>query len=112
MTTRRWMVALLIASLLMVACGCHGAGTRYRSVPEPSLAGALELDDPAIAAAPPRMVSFVDRHPMLSKPREYWETSGDNTIVKAVAATFIGVPVGLFGELRQIVEGVPPEVRR
>jgi hypothetical protein len=48
---------------------------------------------------------------VLSKPREYWESSGNNTIVKAAAATFVGVPVGLFGEVRQIVVGSPPDTR-
>jgi hypothetical protein len=56
-------------------------------------------------------VTYVDRHPLLSKPREYWDSSGDNKIVKAGAATFIGVPVGLYGEIKQIVVGTPPETR-
>ncbi len=54
---------------------------------------------------------FVDRHPLFSKPRQYWETSGDNKIVKAAAATFIGVPVGFAGEVKQIFVGAPPETR-
>jgi hypothetical protein len=61
------------------------------------------------AATPAKTVSVVDRHPLFSKPRDYWETSGDNKVVKAAAATFVGVPVGIFGEVKQIIVGAPPE---
>jgi hypothetical protein len=58
-----------------------------------------------------KTVTFVDRHPLFSKPRQYWETSGDKKIVKAAAATFIGVPAGFVGEVRQIIVGAPQEER-
>jgi hypothetical protein len=64
------------------------------------------------ATSPPPVVkstSFVDRHPLFYRPRDYWETSGNNTVVKAAAATFIGIPAGIFSETRQILTGVPPE---
>jgi hypothetical protein len=87
---------------------------------EPSFSGAIDGDvvigdSPSVASAPEvapgRTVGYVDRHPLLAKPREYWESSGDNKIVKAAAATFIGVPAGIFGEMKQIVVGTPPEPR-
>ena len=58
---------------------------------------------------PVRTTGVVDRHPLLSKPRDYWESSGDNKVVKAAAATFVGVPAGIYGEVKQIFVGVPPE---
>ena len=61
--------------------------------------------------APARTVTWVDRHPLFSKPRDYWDTSGDNKIVKAAAATFVGVPVGMYGEVKQIIVGAPQEPR-
>jgi hypothetical protein len=64
-----------------------------------------------MTSAPVRTVSFVDRHPLFSKPREYWDSSGDKKIVKAAAATFIGVPAGFVGEVRQIFVGAPAEPR-
>jgi hypothetical protein len=62
-------------------------------------------------SAPARTVGFVDRHPLFSKPRDYWETSGDNKVVKAAAATFVGVPVGFYGEVKQIIVGRTPDDR-
>ena len=56
-------------------------------------------------------MTFVDRHPLLSKPRDYYESSGDNKFVKSMAAGVIGVPAGIVGELKQIVVGKPAELR-
>ena len=61
--------------------------------------------------APIKTTTVVDRHPLFSKPRDYWETSGDNKVVKAAAATFVGVPVGIYGEFKQIIVGAPPEAQ-
>ena len=76
-----------------------------------ALAGNLDSNGAVAEAPQAKTVGYVDRHPMLSKPRDYWENAGDNKIVKAGAATFIGVPVGIYGELKQIVVGAPPETR-
>ena len=98
---------ITLAAVLLGAAGCHGAGGRRR---EPALAG-LDAEDKAYLDAPTtRQVTVVDRHPLLSKPREYWDSSGDNRVVKAAAATFIGVPAGVVGEVRQIFVGAPPTV--
>jgi hypothetical protein len=102
-----WPVGLLAALSL---AGCQGAGSPRRvAVAEPGLA--LPGDSgPVIAEAPPpvRPVTVVERHPLLSKPRDYYENSGNNKIVKTAAATFIGVPAGIVGEMRQIVVGKAP----
>lgn len=87
---------------------------------EPSLSGSANddiiiSDSPSVAAGPGGPSSsnaYVDRHPLFSKPRQYWDNSGDNKIVKAAAATFIGVPAGFVGEMKQIVVGVPSEQRQ
>jgi hypothetical protein len=60
---------------------------------------------------PPKTVTWVDRHPLFYKPRDYYDTSGSNTLVKVGAATFVGVPVGMFYEVKQMIVGVPPEPR-
>ena len=103
---------LLIAAL--AAAGCQGtAPGRRLAKAEPAL-----VDTPGdvagstvIEATPPRPVTVVDRHPLLSKPREYYESSGKNKLVKATAATVIGIPAGIVGELRQIVRGQPQAVQ-
>jgi hypothetical protein len=110
---------ILVSAILVACAGCQGAGGRSRVTrAEPSLSGNINddviIDDSsalAAAPAPARTAGVVDRHPLFSKPREYWESSGDNKIVKAAAATFIGVPAGFLGEMRQIVVGTPPTPR-
>jgi hypothetical protein len=111
MHTHRWLGALALSALVLTVSGCQGTGSRR--APEPALSGALDQNQsgPIVDSAPSKTVTYVDRHPVLSKPREYWDNSGDNKVVKAAAATFIGVPVGLYGEVKQIVVGTPPASR-
>ncbi|OJW26320.1 MAG: hypothetical protein BGO49_27265 [Planctomycetales bacterium 71-10] len=103
---------LTLATAVLATAGCHGAGRRRGTtvVDEPAISG-LDAEDKAFlgsTATPTETV--VDRHPLLSKPREYWENSGDNKIVKGAAATFVGVPAGIVGEVRQIFTGRPAAV--
>lgn len=112
MPGHRWLTAAGLVLLVTLSVGCQGTGsTRVASTPEPSLSGAIDNNTAVAEANTPKTVSYVDRHPLLSKPRDYWESSGDNKIVKAGAATFIGVPVGIYGEIKQIVVGTPPQTR-
>jgi hypothetical protein len=109
----------VLLSMLSLAPGCKSPGPPRTVVsPDPSLnpPAAAEADGPAVADAtrevpPPRTVGWVERHPLFSKPRDYWDSSGNNTLVKFGAATFVGVPVGFYYEMKQIVAGVPPEPR-
>ena len=102
-----WPVGVLA---VLTLAGCQGAGSsRQVAVAEPGLT--LPGDSgAAVAEAPPavRPVTVVDRHPLLSRPRDYYESSGNNKIVKTAAATFIGVPAGIVGEMKQIVGGRAP----
>lgn len=100
----RWGAVGMMA--LVVATGCQASGR------SPMLAArepALDLgptEGAAVVEAPPaRTVSFVDRHPLLYQPREYYQGSGAGKVGRVAAATFIGVPVGFVGELKQIVTG-------
>jgi hypothetical protein len=111
----RWLVLGALWFAAGVSNGCHSSGTKSTTVTaEPGLTEAAEpqtkLSDGTITAPPVRTVSFVDRHPLFVKPRQYWESSGDNRIVKAAAATFIGVPAGFVSEVKQIIVGAPPQV--
>ena len=63
----------------------------------------------SIAAAPSSSPAWVDRHPLFSKPRDMYASTNSNKAVKTVAAASVGVPVGVFGEIRQIVVGKPSE---
>jgi hypothetical protein len=110
---------LAIGSVVLagiVGTGCQSSGPRRTVVsPEPGLAGPAAPDgtlaDGTHEVPPPKQVGWVDRHPLFSKPRDYWDSSGDNKVVKAAAATFVGVPVGFYGEMKQIIVGAPPEQR-
>jgi hypothetical protein len=107
---RRHLVMRVVGVLLLAITfpGCQGTGS-HRSAPEPGLSGTIDANGTVAEAPPARTVGYVDRHPLLSTPRDYWESSGDNKIVKTAAATFVGVPVGFYKEMKQIVIGVPPD---
>jgi hypothetical protein len=111
-----WTVMMILAVGIMT--GCQTSGTKRPATvvsPPPMVGDASDAEGAAsertISTAPVSTVRFADRHPLFTKPRKYWETSGDNKIVKAAAATFIGVPAGFVGEVKQIFVGVPPETR-
>lgn len=106
-------VALGCVALSLLS-GCRGGMPPRRALTanEPTLDGAG--DGGAVVADVPRTGSspaFVDRHPLFSKPRDYYASSGENKVVKTAAATVIGIPAGVVGELRQIVVGAPAAPR-
>ena len=114
----RWVYIGALSLAVGILSGCQSAGTKRPSTvisPAPAVSDAGDPDrdsaDRTVSTTPPRTVTFVDRHPLFSKPREYWDGSGDKKIVKAAAATFIGVPAGFVGEVKQIIVGAPPEPR-
>jgi hypothetical protein len=103
-----WIAPVFLMAL--AATGCSGGPSkRTLASSEP----ALVPSDPDVAivdrAKPvPTEVSVVDRHPLLSKPKQYYDDTNSNKVAKTAAAAFIGVPAGIYGELKQIVVGVPP----
>ncbi len=115
-----WSLALA-ASLLAV--GCHGNNRRAARLAsaEPSLE--LPSDDGTIiqgngsgssgtiVAQAPGSSTFVDRHPMFSAPRDFYNNTNSNKIVKTGAAVVVGVPVGVYGEVKQIFTGGPGSTR-
>jgi len=110
---RLFAIGLIICAYGM-SSGCKSSPASSRTIvtPEPGVASAAGTDGVIVEgnpAPPVKTVSAVDRHPLFSKPRDYWESSGDNKIVKAAAATFVGVPVGFYGEVKQIIVGAPPQ---
>ena len=104
----RWMVVTLLVAI--ASTGCQG-GLSKRTIAsaEPALSP-IKGDAPVVVEAPtPKGMAFVDRHPLFSKPREYYDSTSSNTFVKSAAAVVVGVPAGIFGELKQIVVGAPPD---
>jgi hypothetical protein len=108
-TARKWsQIALLL--ILGASSGCQNGAPRRITSTEPG------LSDPGatvVEAAPPggTQLTWVDRHPLFSKPREYYDNSGSNKVVKTAAATVIGIPAGIVGEIKQIVVGTTGQPR-
>jgi hypothetical protein len=109
MTRNRWMLLGLFAAL--AATGCQGMPSRRAALAssEPSLNTPEEPGTANAHTTPSRTVTWVDHHPLFSKPREYYDGAGTNKAVKVAAATVVGIPVGIVGELKQIVVGRPPD---
>lgn len=108
MRGRRWSALVLLA----LGAGCHSSPSpRPIASAEPSLSTPGESGSTIVQAAPPHEITWVDRHPLFTKPREYYDSSGTNPVVKTAAATVIGIPAGIFGEMRQIVTGSPQQPR-
>lgn len=103
----QWTLAALLTAAS--AAGCGGPSKRTLASSEPALVteGSPEVAIVDRAKPVPGTDSVVDRHPLFSKPRDYYESTGNNKITKTAAAAFIGVPAGIFGELKQIVVGAP-----
>jgi hypothetical protein len=105
-----WRALLIVAAA--AASGCQsGPSKQTLASAEPALSPPVEGGTLVASAPPPSLkkLTFVERHPLLYKPRDYYEGSGSNTVVKTGAAVLVGVPVGIVGELKQIVVGAPPE---
>lgn len=96
--------------LAVVVSGCSG-GPAKRSLAsnEPALISSGDPDAIVVDRAKPvpSSTSVADRHPLLAKPKQYYDDTNSNKLAKTAAAAFIGVPAGIFGELKQIVVGVP-----
>lgn len=109
MRYRTGMTAGVVLALLLT--GCQSGFGRRVATTEPPLITSPDGSSTVVRADPVRTVTAVDRHPILAAPRDFWNNTNSNKVVKAATATVIGVPVGLIGEARQIVVGVPPELR-
>ncbi len=109
MRKRSGTIRLILLTVLLA--GCQSSPSRKVAVAEPPLVTSPDGGSTVVQAEPPRTVTYVDRHPILAAPRDFWNNTDSNKVVKAASATVIGVPVGLVGEVRQIVVGVPPDLR-
>ncbi len=113
-----WLAMAAVTLLTLTGCQ-SGPSNRTLASAEPTLtpsvvSGTVVSEKPAVVASEGstvRTVTFVDRHPLFSRPREYYESSGNNKVVKTAAAVVVGVPAGIFGELKQIVNGAPADPR-
>lgn len=106
-------LTILSALLLGLLSGCQGMGRRGRmAAAEPPLDLGPSAGPTLVQAEPPpRSVTWVDRHPMFAAPRDLYNNTNGSKAVKVASATVVGVPVGVFGEIKQIVTGTPPELR-
>jgi hypothetical protein len=110
-----WVIGLA-GVLLSVVPGCQSASRRTASTEpgmstaSPTLGAPVEPGGTAVATTPPASsVAWYDRHPLFSRPKHYYDSTQSNKVVKVGVATVVGVPAGVFGELKQIVVGAPPD---
>lgn len=106
-----WKRLACAAALLLCVAGCaQWNKSRTSPMSEPPLEG-VAVDDtsvPGHAGASPPRVGFVDRHPLFSKPRAVYQNTNQPPVTKAAAATVVGIPLGVVGEVGQIIGGRPP----
>jgi hypothetical protein len=99
---------LAVLATILFAAGCH-CGSTYSDASYGSAYRDADYGlppDAQIASGPaPQEKAFVDRHPLFSAPRNYYRDSGDNIVVKVLAGTLVGVPVGIAQEAWQIGYG-------
>lgn len=110
----RWSTILLLLTVCVTLTGCQGMrNRRVAMAPEPALTDPSIPGEPVVVAPPSEVSSmaFVDRHPMFSKPRDMYNSDPDgNKLLRTTKAAFVGVPMGIVGEVRQIVVGAPQPV--
>ena len=108
---RRTLMVLTTACVVLVTgCARHRNKNLIVANNQPVIAGASSVDQAYVTDKPIAGTRFVDRHPMFYKPGEYYTTSDGNLVVRGARATFIGVPAGIVGEVRQAFRGVPKTV--
>ncbi|MBI1322329.1 hypothetical protein GC170_03950 [bacterium] len=108
---RRVLLMVVTASLVAVSgCARHRNKSVMVSNSQPVIAGASSVDQAYSVDKPVVGTRFVDRHPMFYKPGEYYTTTDGNAIVRGAKATFVGIPAGVFGEVKQAFRGVPKTV--
>ena len=121
-------ILALVVAVLTAETGCHGTsrrtigGSTATSSGEPAFSSNVVGSSPGVTivepgapvepalVTPSSTVGWVDRHPLLRKPQQYFDNTNSNKLVKTAAATFVGVPAGFIGEIKQIVVGKPTAV--
>ncbi len=111
MTAKQLHRYALILIAIAAGAGCHGIERRQQLAMTDAPLTTTSAGGTVVESIPAQPATFVDRHPLLWKPREYYDTTATGPIGKTAAATFVGVPAGILGELKQIVVGIPPATR-
>ena len=108
MRFRVFRSATLFALFVIAVTGCSSSPTRrIAAKPEPPLLDGGEGSATIVQAPPSTKITFADRHPLFSRPKQYYDSTNSNAVAKTARATFIGVPSGIIGEFKQIVAGQP-----
>ncbi len=102
---------ILLAGMLVVVAtstGCHKHKNQMRGTALDSVVSSPQFESMAMdGCAPTGKTACVDRHPMLYKPRDVFNNVDHGPIMKTAAATFVGVPAGIAGEVGQVFHGCP-----
>ncbi len=104
------LVSLVILTGVLAGCAGHKAHKAPAVASgEPPLDVTVDPDGASrmAAAGGGSDKNFGARHPLFYKPHDYYTKTNSNALVKAGAATFVGVPAGVVGEVKQLVTGKP-----
>jgi hypothetical protein len=108
--TMRGRIACTLLGLLILGMngGCALRKQKGFATMEPAFNGSAVGDGTVVDGAGAQPVTWVDRHPLLYKPRDVYNNTNHHKVTKVAAATVVGVPMGVVCELGQIVKGCPP----
>lgn len=107
------VVQVVTALTIVIAPGC--AKNRQKvmvSSNRPIIEGAstVSSNGELVVNKPAGSSRFMDRHPMFYKPGEYYSTYDGNVVMRGARATFVGIPAGVVGEVKQAFRGVPKTI--
>ncbi len=102
-------VSAILALALAAGCASSRPKRTVNSEPPLIVGDVSGTGGTAVVEAPQaRAVTAADRHPLLSRPREYYDTTNGSKLTRTAAAAVIGVPSGIGAEIKQIIVGQAP----
>ncbi len=102
-------VSAILALALATGCASSRPKRTVNSEPPLIVGDASDAGGTSVVEAPSaRATSIADRHPILSRPRERYDTTNGNKLTRTAAAVVIGVPSGIGAEIKQIIVGQTP----
>ena len=113
LSRNRRIVQVVAALAVLITPGC--AKNRQKvmvSNNRPIIEGASSVGGGEIVVnnKPAGGSRFIDRHPLFYKPGEYYTTYDGNVVLRGARATFVGIPAGMVGEMKQAFRGVPKNI--
>ena len=106
MSIKKLQAVALVGGMLLLS-GCRSASYRGSAYGPPPADYGVAMDESfsRVPAVPTAEKGFVDRHPLLAAPRNYYRDSSGNLFAKVFYGTVVGIPVGIARETQQMLYG-------